>query len=129
MPRSVSNSDEKVLRFIAASFPSVWALELLLTMKGQHRHWTREELISALRASDGVVTKAIDALVAAGLATIDNERVCYLPVNREVENYVELAEKLYRTRANAVRRVIIAGNTGGATAFADAFRLRKDRDD
>ena len=37
--------------------------------------------------------------------------------------------ELYRTRANVVRRVIIVANTGGLTAFAEAFRLRKDRDD
>lgn len=125
----MSSSDEDVLRFIAASFPSVWALELLLTMKRERRRWSREDLISTLRASEAVVSKAIDALVVAGLASIDDEGVCYLPVHREVEECVERVEQLYRTRANSVRRVIIAANTGGLTAFADAFRLRKDRDD
>ena len=64
-----------MLRFIAASFPSVWALELLLTMKGERRRWSREDLISSLRASEAVVSKAIDALVVAGLAQL-TMKVC-----------------------------------------------------
>ena len=125
----MSSSDEDVLRFIADSFPSVCALELLLTMKSERRLWSRDDLISTLRASDAVVSKAIDALVAAGLASVGDEGVSYLPVNREVEECVDRAEQLYRTKANVVRRVIISANTGGLTAFADAFRLRKDKDD
>ena len=125
----MTTSDEEVLRFIAASFPSVWALEVLLTLKGDRRRWSRDDLISTLRASEVVVGKAIEALVVAGLASTGDEGVCYLPVNGEVEECVERAEQLYRTKANVVRRAIIAANTGNLTAFADAFRLRKDSDD
>lgn len=103
----------------------MWALELILRLKSERRRWAEDELISDLRASEAVVSKAIDALVAAGLASIDAEGVLYLPVNRQVEDWVERVEQLYRTRANAVRRVIIAANTGRATAFADAFKIRK----
>ena len=125
----MSSSDEDVLQFIAASFPSVWALEVLLTLKGDRRYWSRDDLIATLRASEVVVSKAIDALVVAGLASIGDDGVSYLPVNRQVEECVERVEQLYRTKANVVRRVIIAANAGGMTAFANAFRLRKDRDD
>ena len=78
----MSSSDEDVLRFIAASFPSVWALELLLVLKGERRVWEREELVATLRASDLVVSRALDALVAAGLASIEGKGAAYLPVNR-----------------------------------------------
>jgi hypothetical protein len=125
----VSRSDEDVLRFIAASFPSVWALELLLALKRERRLWARTELVAALRASDLVVAKAIDALVVAGLASLEDDGAIYLPVNREVEECVERVEQLYRARPNAVRRAIIASSTSSATAFADAFKLRRDRDD
>ena len=67
----VSSPDESILRFIRASFPSVWALELLLTLKREPRAWTREQMVAALRASDLVITRALDALVAAGLASIE----------------------------------------------------------
>lgn len=125
----MSRSDEDVLRFIAATFPSVWTLELLLALKRERRLWSREELVAALRASELVVSRALDALIAAGLASIDKNGVIYLPVNREVEECVDRAEQLYRTRPNAVRRSIIAATASSAAAFADAFKLRRDRDD
>jgi hypothetical protein len=125
----MSSSEEDVLRFIAASFPSVWALELLLALKREPRLWSHDELLTTLRASELVVSKALDALVAAGLASAEGEGAAYLPVNREAEECVERAEELYRTRPNKVRRTIIAASTSGAAAFADAFKIRRDRDD
>lgn len=121
----MSGPDEDVLRFIAASFPSVWALEGLLVLKRDPRLWSREELIETLRASELVVAKAIEALVAAGLASVEEDSVVYLPVNRDVEGCVERVEQLYRTRPNFVRRAIVSAGSSSATAFADAFKLRR----
>ena len=125
----MSSSDEDVLRFIAASFPSVWALELLLVLKKDCRAWAREELVATLRGSDLVVSKALDALVTAGLASIEGEGVVYLPVSRQVEECVEQVEQLYRSRPNSVRRVIVSTGTRTANAFAEAFKLRRDTGD
>lgn len=125
----MSGSDDDLLGFVAATFPSVWALELLLVLKSERRIWRRPELVDSLRASDLVVSKALDALVAAGLASIDADGAEYVPVNREVEQCVEHVEQLYRTRANKVRRAIIAASSSSATAFADAFKLRREMDD
>ena len=125
----VSSSDEDVLRFIAASFPSVWALELLLALKAEPRLWTSDELLSSLRASELVVSKALDALVAAGLASVQGDGARYRPVNVDVEAWVDRTEQLYRTRPNKVRRAIVSASTSSAAAFADAFKLRRDRDD
>ena len=125
----MSGSDEDLLGFVAATFPSVWALELLLVLKSDRRVWRQPDLVDSLRASDLVVSKALDALVAAGLASMDADGAEYRPVNAGVEQCVEAVEQLYRTRPNKVRRVIIAASAGSATAFANAFRLRKGRDD
>jgi predicted ArsR family transcriptional regulator len=125
----VNSSDEDVLRFIAASFPSVWALELLIILRQERRSWSRSELVTELHASELVVAKALDALVAAGLASIENDGAAYLPANATVEACVGRAEQLYRSRPNAVRRTIISANTSSAAAFADAFRIRKGSDD
>jgi hypothetical protein len=125
----MSSSDEQVLRFAAASFPSVWALELLLALKQAGTPCTRAELNAKLRASELVVTKSIDALVAGGLASVEGDAAIYLPVSREVEAAVNRVEKLYRTRPDAVRRAIVAAGGGSAAAFADAFKLRRPGDD
>jgi hypothetical protein len=125
----VSRSDDDLLRFIAASFRSVWALELLLSLKREPRLWSRQELVATLRASELVVSKSLDALVAVGLASIDGESARYQPANRDLEVCADRVEALYRTRPNSVRRAIVSAGSSSADAFADAFKLRRDRDD
>jgi predicted transcriptional regulator len=125
----VSRSEDDILRFIAASFPSVWALELLLALKRAERPCPTDELVTILRASDLVVTKALDALVAAGLVSAEGDGARYLPVNADVASCVDRAEELYRTRPNKVRRAIVAASSSSAVAFAEAFRLRRDTND
>lgn len=122
----MKSSNDEILRFIASSFRSVWALELLLVLKSARRSWSREELVATMRASDLVVSKALDALEAAGLVSNDGGNAQYMPISNEVAAHVEQAEKLYAKRPDAVRRAIISASSGDAAAFADAFRLRKD---
>lgn len=122
----MSLPDDDLLQFAASSFSSVWALELLLLLKRQPRPWPREELVANLRASELVVSKALDSLLAAGLVSIEKTGIAYLPVNDAVASKVDLLEKVYATRPNAVRRAIVASAGDGAAAFSDAFKLRKD---
>jgi len=125
----LSKSDEDLLQFITASFPSVWALEVVLILRRERRPWPVAELVTTLRASELVVGKSVDALVAAGLASVDDEGAAYLPVDPDLDQSVERVEQLYRSRPNAVRRAIVAATTSSATAFANAFRLRGGSDD
>lgn len=104
----------------------MWALELVLLLKSDKRHWRRDELVSTLRASDLVVSNALDGLIAAGMASADAEGAIYMPVNVAIGECVDEVEQLYRTKPNAVRRAIISASASSATAFADAFKLRKD---
>jgi hypothetical protein len=122
----VTSSDQNLLQFITSSFRSVWALELLLVLKREPRTWLRSELVTTMRASDLVISKALDSLLAAGLASLEGERVRYMPVTQEVAACVEETEKLYSARPDAVRRAIVSASVGGLAAFADAFRLRRD---
>ena len=118
--------NEGLARFIQSSFRSVWSLELLLLLKNEQRPCTQEQLVAALRASALVVSKALDSLVAAGLATVDAEGAAtYAPVSDEVADYVDQVEALYRSRPDQVRRLIIAASAPGLAAFADAFKLGK----
>lgn len=117
---------DDLLRFITSSFRSIWALEVLLLLRREPRSWSHGDLVSTLRASDLVVSKALDGLVAAGLASVEEKGASYMPANDQLEECVDQLEKLYAARPDAVRRVIISAAASGATAFADAFRLRKD---
>jgi hypothetical protein len=122
----VTGSREDLLRFIGSSFRSVWALELLLLLKGDQRIWSRPELITTLRASELVVNKTLDELMAGGLVSLEGEGVRYQPVTDDLGANVQEVEKLYSARPDAVRRAIVATSASEATAFADAFKLRKE---
>jgi len=122
----VTNPSDDLFRFIGSSFRSVWALELLLLLKREPRPWSRVELISTLRASELVVNKVLDELVAAGLVSIEGEGARYMPVGSSLAEHVNAVERLYAARPDAVRRAIVSSASSGATAFADAFRLRRD---
>lgn len=117
-------SSDALISFIASSFRSVWALELLILLKHESRPCTTEELVSLLRASPAVVDTALMSLVAAGLADRDGSSATYMPVNGGVSSLVEQTEQLYRSRPDYVRRLIIASSNKGLTAFSDAFRLK-----
>ncbi len=122
----MTSPSDDLFRFIGSSFRSVWALELLLLLKRDNRPWSRDELISALRASELVVNKTLDELLAAGLISIEGDQAVYQPASPDMRKAIDAVEKLYSARPDAVRRAIVSTASSGATAFADAFRLRKD---
>lgn len=95
-------------------------------MEREPRIWSRPELISTLRASELVVNKALDELVAAGLVSFEGDGARYMPVSDDIGRHVKELDKLYSARPDAVRRAIVSASASGATAFADAFKLRKD---
>jgi hypothetical protein len=115
-------------QFLRDNFRSVWSLELLLHIaRESDRSFTSGDLVGILRASPAIVDQGLVGLVAAGLVvTEDDGRVRYAPANPELHALVEGVKDEYALRPDAVRRVIVAGAASGASAFADAFRLRKD---
>jgi hypothetical protein len=120
--------DAQVRSFIRDNLPSVWALELLLLLSEEEdRTFDRAALVAALRASDAVIAKSGAALIAAGLVVEDGpDTLRYAPASKDIRNLVGGARALYRSRPDAVRRLIVGRSSGGLDAFADAFRLRKE---
>lgn len=122
----MTSPSDDLFRFIGSSFRSVWALELLLLLRRDDRAWSRDELIATLRASELVVNKALEELLAAGLISVEGDNAAYQPASPDMRRAIDKVEKLYSARPDAVRRAIVSAASSGATAFADAFRLRKD---
>jgi len=118
----------EVLGFIRNSFRSVWSLELLLLLKAQpERSWSRPELVEQLRSSDLVVEQSVASLVAGGLLLPEGDgQVHYAPASKDIARLADAAERLYQRKPDAVRRLIVSSSLDQLTAFADAFRLRKD---
>lgn len=119
---------EQIESFIANSFRSVWALDLLRFLAAHPRSsFSAAQLIDAMRASDAVVSQSVDNLAAAGLAVVDGEgKVALHEGSPEQAELMRAAIDFYARSPDKVRRLIVAQSNPGVTAFADAFRLRKD---
>jgi hypothetical protein len=117
-----------VSSFIRATFRSVWALELLCFLRqDRERSLSHEEMVAGLRGSDLVVSQSVDSLNAAGLVLAGADGSArYCPASDDLDALVEAAAALYAKSPDAVRRTIVAAANPAITAFADAFRLRKD---
>jgi hypothetical protein len=119
---------DQIKSFIANSFRSVWALDLLSFLaENPGIYYSSDELIAALRASDAVVSQSVENLSVAGLAIVDGEgRVAYNKGPGDQAALVNAAIEFYGRSPDKARRLIIAQSNPGVTAFADAFKLRKD---
>ncbi len=119
---------QDVADFIGASFRSVWDLELLCYLRltpGLDQPAAR--MVADLRASELVVANSLAALLAAGLIVVEADGSArYAPANQLLDQLSQSAGELYKQRPDAVRRMIVTAASPGISAFADAFRLRKE---
>lgn len=114
--------------FLRSTFQSIWSMELLfLLRRDPERHWSKPEMVTALRASDLVVSQAVEDLIAAGLVVPEtDEKFRYNPVSDELHALVTATQELYAKSPDAVRRLIIRPRSDNLSAFADAFKFRRD---
>ena len=119
---------DQIESFIANSFRSVWALELLKFLAEQPgSYFSSRQMIDALRASEAVVAQGVENLTAAGLVIVDHEGCVAMAVgSARTAELVRAAIDFYGKSPDKVRRLIVAQSAPGVAAFADAFRLRKD---
>ena len=121
-------SRQEVSSFIRATFRSVWALELLCYLRQNHdRSLSHAEMVAGLRGSDLVVSQSVESLAAAGLVLAEEDGSArYSPTSPQLDWLVGRTEALYAKSPDAVRRMIVSSANPSITAFADAFKFRKD---
>lgn len=119
---------DAVQSFIAATFRSVWALELLCLLRSNRDvALSQADMVAGLTASQLVVSQSLASLVAAGLVVEESDGSArYAPASQSLDALAQAAEEFYANRPNAVRRIIVSASRPSITAFADAFRLKKD---
>ena len=121
------NAEETALEFAAASFKSVWALELLLALKrGHDRVWRADDMIVELRGSRGVVAEALNNLVAAGLA-VEEEKGAYRyrAGSPAIDDLVDELDKLYAVKPSVVVRSIVTSTNVKLQILSNAFRIKE----
>jgi hypothetical protein len=119
-------TDDDTLAFIRASLKSVWALELLLLLKRHpDRSWHGKELVRELRASEMIVTEALNNLQAAGF--VSDEAGGTFRYRHEATALTALADavdQLYRAKPMAAINAIMSAPDRNLRIFSDAFKLR-----
>jgi hypothetical protein len=120
-------AEDEVLRFAAGLFKSVWALELLLTLRrGRDRSWLADELIKELRSSQVVVVEALNNLVVTGLVVEEGGgRFRYHAGNAGVDEMVGELEALYAMKPTVVMREIVTTPNLKLKILSDAFRIKE----
>ena len=120
-------AEDDVLRFAAGLFKSVWALELLLTLRrGRDRAWLSEELIKELRSSQVVIIEALSNLLVAGLVVEEQGgRFRYHVANPGIDEMVGALEALYATKPTVVMREIVTTPNLKLKILSDAFRIKE----
>ena len=121
-------SDQKIEQFIGDSFSSIWDLELLaIVIEAGTQSMSAAELEQQMRGSQLVVEQGMQSLSAAGLVSLEGEdQIRFSPVNETVAQSAREAVDFYRRFPGRVRRMMINRQAPGLSAFANAFRLRKD---
>ncbi|HYI48619.1 MAG TPA: hypothetical protein VEX35_09155 [Allosphingosinicella sp.] len=100
---------------------------LCFLRQNRERSLSQAEMVAGLRGSELVVTQGVESLTAAGLVLAGADGSArYNPASGELDDMAQRTEALYAKSPDAVRRMIVAAANPGITAFADAFRLRKD---
>lgn len=119
--------DRELEQLIESSLDSVWTLELLLLLHGRRStSWTEDRLVEELRSSASVVRRAIAALLAGGLVCeAEGGTYAYAPATPEVDALVQRLAEEFRSRPDAVRRMIVMPKDEKLNTFSDAFLFRK----
>jgi hypothetical protein len=123
--RDGMSSEEDILEFAGGSFRSIWALELLLTLRRSARRWTPADIIKELRSSRVVVIEALNNLNVAGLVVQeDNGDYRYGGIG-QIEQMVSELERLYAIKPGLVMRSIVNSPNTKLQILSDAFRIKE----
>ena len=105
--------DESYISFIRSTVGSVWALELLLLMKGKPREWSVAALTQELRANTSLVTDVLETFQAAGLVAKVGAGYVFRPSSLALQACCDWLERTYAERPVTVVNLIVASAACG----------------
>lgn len=126
---------DDIRRFVLQNIESVAQLEALLLLRSQpQQDWDVRRLAQRLYISPNETIRILAMLTAQGLCElIENgeRKYRYRPANSDVKALIERLAEVYSRRLVAISQLIHQRSSGknNAQGFADAFRLRKDKED
>jgi DNA-binding MarR family transcriptional regulator len=119
---------DDVKEFIGKNIHSIAQLEVLLMLQKQpERTWTVDEITSRLYLQSEMVAHLLNDIVQRGFAVEGQGQYRYQPASDADNELVERLNRVYQERRVAVTTEIFSKPIDFVKAFADAFRLRKEK--
>jgi hypothetical protein len=117
---------EEVRWLITTHVASALELEVLLAMRAREDATTAAGLARELRSNDAVAVSALEKFAAAGLLAREGDEYTFRPSTPRLAKAADALADSYARRRVRVVEFIYRRPSEGVTAFADAFKLRKD---
>lgn len=118
--------ESELLTFIRGAIRSVWALELLMLVRGRAPAvLTRDQLVAELRATPSLVDRQMAELEAAGLIACEPGGCRFAPASPKLDQLSAALAEAYRERPVAVIDAIVSSPSDKLKNFADAFRFKE----
>ena len=105
---------------------SVLELDVLLAMRGAGTAMAAGELARELRLNDSACAAALDKFATDGFLTCADGAYSYEPKPPKLAAAVNALAEAYASRRVSVIRFIYRRPSEGVSAFADAFKIRRD---
>lgn len=120
--------DQALLNFIRGWIPSVWAVELLMLLRGAGGPLCVDEMVRELRANPTLV-RQISAGLEVGGVVQSGEPDCftYAPASAQIAALCDQLESAWRETPVAVMKAIASAPNDKLQTFADAFRWKGDK--
>lgn len=122
---------DEMRRFILTSIPSVPYLEAILLMRtGPATGWDAQLVARRLYIGEKQAAELLQALAEAGIAQTSDAAALYhyKPATPELAQRLDQLAQVYATNLVGVTGLIHSRIDKRAQQFADAFRLRKEKD-
>jgi hypothetical protein len=115
--------------FIVNEIGSISELELLLLLfQEPQKAWNAQEAAKALYTAEDATAALLDRFRVRGLAAVDSDGAyTFAARSPELQQLVADLAELYQSRRVTVINLIYAGPVQKLQSFADAFRLRKPK--
>jgi hypothetical protein len=130
---SAENVPEIVRSLIARHLDSVLEVEILLLLyQTRPRAWSAEEIVQKLRIDLAFATQHLTKLCEHGLLRCDGgppaAMYAFAPASSELEAAAAALDRAYVDRRVSVIELIFAKPLDKIRSFADAFRIRREKD-
>lgn len=123
---------EEAKKFITEQINSLEQLEILLLLhERRDKEWTAQEVSHELRLSQSSVATRLADLQKQGLLAVEEASdplYRYDPQNPTIEATIDSLVQLYPNYRFTVINLIFSKPLDKIQTFADAFKLRKDKD-